>query len=162
MVNKRLRKQKKNRPVIISVLCNISHPRKCLVPTFLHNLQVANLNPRYCEVRNFEFNRYGCAFLEILFYNIDENSLDRITKKEKEVELSTAFNTGQSKVCTHEEFTTTSQLFYLPHESRLVWSILHTPRRCLVNIILKTKLHKQKTIKLTRNLGLSASSGTGA
>lgn len=70
-----------NGPVIISILCNISYPRKRLVPTFLHNFQIANLDAWYRKVRNFKFNRDGCAFLEILFYDIDENSLDRIAKK---------------------------------------------------------------------------------
>ena len=47
IVNKevgRTGKNKYNGPVIISILCNIPYPRKRLVPTLFHNLQVANLN----------------------------------------------------------------------------------------------------------------------
>ena len=143
--------KKYNGPVIISILCNISYPRKRLVSTFLHNLQIANLDAWYCEIRNLELNRDGCPFLEILFYDIDEQfKIDR-KKKKGRGRISTAFNTGQSKVCTHEEFTTTSQLLYLPHESRLVWSILHTPRRCLIKHI--TKNQGKRTEDYINSLG---------
>ena len=45
---KRKKKKEKNGPVIISILRrfqrNIQYQRKLLVPAFLHNLQVANLD----------------------------------------------------------------------------------------------------------------------
>ena len=47
MVNERgegKSKRNYNGPVIISILCDISYPRKRLIPTFLHNLQVAHLD----------------------------------------------------------------------------------------------------------------------
>ena len=84
---------------------------------------------------------------------MDGNSLDLSQKKGKEAESSTAFNTRQSKMCTHEEFMITSQLLYLPHKSRLVWSILHTPRRCLFNILINTKPKKAENHETHSELG---------
>jgi len=97
--------RKYNGPIIISILCDISYPGKRLVPTFLHNLQVAHLNAWYRKVRNFEFDSDRGAFLKILFYDIERASkID--WKRRGQGGVSTAFNTGQAKVCTHEEFAT--------------------------------------------------------
>ena len=35
---------------------------------------------------------------------------------------------------SHEVFATASELLDLPHKRRLVWGILHAPRRCLTNV----------------------------
>ena len=58
-------------PVVISVLCDISNPWKCLISTLFDNLEVSNLDPRYSEIWYLEFHCYWCTlFVFILWIQI--------------------------------------------------------------------------------------------
>ena len=53
-------------PVIVTVLGDVAHPRKRLVATLLDDLEVPDLNTRYGEVRDLEFDSDRCALVERL------------------------------------------------------------------------------------------------
>lgn len=54
-------------PIVISVLCDVTHPGKSLVSALLDNLQVADLDAGDREVRNLKLDSYGCFALRFAF-----------------------------------------------------------------------------------------------
>jgi hypothetical protein len=55
-------------PVVITILCYVSHPRQRLVATLLDDLEVPHLYPRHRKVGNLEFDRYRGFLLYVLFW----------------------------------------------------------------------------------------------
>ena len=57
--------------LIISVLGYVANPRQSLIPTFVNNFEISNLNARNGEVRNFELDLdwHSRIFLSFLGLN---------------------------------------------------------------------------------------------
>lgn len=55
-----LREVNNDRPVIITFLRNVPNPRQSLISTLLDNLEIADLDARYGEVRNLKLDCNRC------------------------------------------------------------------------------------------------------
>ena len=90
--------------LIFSILSDISDPRQGLISTFLYDLQIADLNSTYGEIRDFKFklNWYFRVFLSRFI-----------------------FDRWETELCAHEIFFSSWELFNAPNHAALVWYILH-------------------------------------
>ena len=79
--------------LVVAILGDVSHPRKCLVSTLFDNLEVTDLHTRHCKVRYFELelDRYSTVFLSL--FRLDG---------------------WETELGSHEEFFTTCKLLDAP------------------------------------------------
>ena len=53
-------------PIVVTILCDVPHPWESLVATLFDDLEVADLDARYCEVWDLELHRNRCSFINFL------------------------------------------------------------------------------------------------
>ena len=53
-------------PVVVPILCDVPHPRKCLIAALLDHLQIPHLNARDCEVRYLESYGDRSTFIVVI------------------------------------------------------------------------------------------------
>ena len=98
--------------LVVAVLSNISDPWKCLIATFINNFQISHLNSTHSKVRNFklDLNRnFRIFFTVFVLYG------------------------WETKLCSHQEFFTSWELFDNPDHATLVWYVLDSTDICLEN-----------------------------
>ena len=64
------------------MLSDVANPRKCLVSTLFHNLQVPYLNTRYGEIRNLKLDGNRCPTFHFVIC-LNRNKNKRIKGKKK-------------------------------------------------------------------------------
>lgn len=82
--------------------------------------------------------KYGISNLTVMGARFSKSCSERIKRvkvKLTENETRTTFHTGKSKVRTHQELATPTQLLDLPYERRFVRCILYRSCRRLTNLV---------------------------
>lgn len=70
------RHQSVHTDLVLSVLCQVLHPRGSLVPASIHNLQVAHLETRNCKEGDFKVDVNGLLLVEISFWGLNSRQFE--------------------------------------------------------------------------------------
>lgn len=91
--------------LVVSVLCDISNPRKSLVATFLDNFKISDLDTTYCEIWYLELY-LNWDFLVLLSLLI--------------------LNRWEPKLCSHVELLSTRELFDTPDHATFIGDVFNS------------------------------------